>query len=164
MKVIFIKDLKKQAKKGEIKEVKDGYANNFLIKNGYAVQVTEKNMETVNNILQANPMLTEKNMETVKKENEAKKQEEKILTEEANKVKKELEKITLVFKVKTGDKDRVFGSISPKQIKEELLKKGYKIDKKQIELNSSLQSLGFHKVTITLYKEIKAECKVQLVK
>lgn len=146
MKVIFIKDLKKQAKKGEIKEVKDGYANNFLIKNGYAVQVTEKNMENV------------------KKENEAKKQEEQHLTEEATKVKKELEKLTLVFKVKTGEQDRVFGSISPKQIKEELLKKGYKIDKTQIELNTSLQSLGFHKVTITLYKEVKAELKVQLVK
>lgn len=146
MKVIFIKDLKKQAKKGDIKEVKDGYANNFLIKNGYAVQVTEKNMENV------------------KKENEAKRQEEQELSQKADQVKKELEKITLVFKVKTGEQDRVFGSISPKQIKEELLKKGYKIDKKQIELVTSLQSLGFHKVTITLYKEIKAELKVQLVK
>ncbi len=146
MKVIFIKDLKKQAKKGDIKEVKDGYAENYLIKNGYAVQVTEKNMETV------------------KKENEAKKQEESKLTQEAEVLKKNLEKITLVFKVKTGEKDKVFGSISPKQIKEELLKKGYKIDKKQIELVTSLQSLGFHKVIITLYKEIKAELKVQLVK
>lgn len=146
MKVIFIKDLKKQAKKGDIKEVKDGYAENFLIKNGYAIQVTEKNMETV------------------KKENEQKKEEELILTTEANKQKQELEKITLTFKVKTGDKDRVFGSISAKQIKEELLKKGYKIDKKQIELITSLQSLGFHKVMITLYKDIKAELKVQLVK
>ena len=146
MKVIFIKDLKKQAKKGEIKEVKDGYANNFLIKNGYAIQVTEKNMENV------------------KKENEAKKQQEQQLTDEANKIKKELEKLTLIFKVKTGEKDRVFGSISPKQIKEELLKKGYKIDKTQIELATSLQSLGFHKVLITLYKDVKAELKVQLVK
>lgn len=146
MKVIFIKDLKKQAKKGEIKEVKDGYANNFLIKNGYAVQVTEKNMENV------------------KKENEAKKQEEQHLTDEATKLKKELESLTLVFKVKTGQQDRVFGSISPKQIKEELLKKGYKIDKTQIELNTSLQSLGYHKVIITLYKEVKAELKIQLVK
>lgn len=146
MKVIFIKDLKKQAKKGDIKEVKDGYANNFLIKNGYAVQVTEKNMENV------------------KKENEAKRQEEQELSQKAEQIKKELEKLTLVFKVKTGEQDRVFGSISPKQIKEELLKKGYKIDKKQIELVTSLQSLGFHKVTITLYKEIKAELKVQLVK
>ena len=146
MKVIFIKDLKKQAKKGDIKEVKDGYAQNFLIKNGYAIQVTEKNMETV------------------KKETEAKKEEELILTKEAEQLKKDLEKLTLVFKVKTGDKDKVFGSISPKQIKEELLKKGYKIDKKQIELITSLQSLGFHKVVITLYKEVKAELKVQLVK
>ncbi len=146
MKVIFVKDLKKQAKKGDIKEVKDGYAQNFLIKNGYAIQVTEKNMETV------------------KKETEAKKEEELILTKEAEQLKKELEKLTLVFKVKTGDKDKVFGSISPKQIKEELLKKGYKIDKKQIELVTSLQSLGFHKVVITLYKEVKAELKVQLVK
>lgn len=146
MKVIFIKDLKKQAKKGDIKEVKDGYAENFLIKKGYAVQVTEKNMETV------------------KKENELRKEEELILTTEASKLKQELEKITLTFKVKTGDKDRVFGSISPKQIKEELMKKGYKIDKKQIELITSLQSLGFHKVMITLYKDIKAELKVQLVK
>ena len=146
MKVIFVKDLKKQAKKGDIKEVKDGYAQNFLIKNGYAIQVTEKNMETV------------------KKENEVKKEEELILTKEAEQLKKELEKLTLVFIVKTGDKDKVFGSISPKQIKEELLKKGYKIDKKQIELITSLQSLGFHKVVITLYKEVKAELKVQLVK
>ncbi len=146
MKVIFVKDLKKQAKKGDIKEVKDGYAQNYLIKNGYAIQVTEKNMENV------------------KKENDAKKEEELILTKEAEKLKQELEKLTLVFRVKTGDKDKVFGSISPKQIKEELLKKGYKIDKKQIELVTSLQSLGFHKVLVTLYKEVKAELKVQLVK
>lgn len=146
MKVIFIKDLKKQAKKGDIKEVKDGYAQNYLIKNGYAVQVTEKNMENV------------------KKENDAKKQEEQRLIKEAEEQKKELEKLTLIFKVKTGDHDKVFGSVSPKQMKEELLKKGYKINKKQIESVTSLQALGFHKVMVTLYKEIKAELKVQLVK
>ena len=146
MKVILLKDVKKQGKKDDILDVSDGYAENFLIKNGYAIQVTEKNIENV------------------KKENDAKKQEEQKLSQEAENLKKELEKLTLVFKVKTGEQDRVFGSISPKQIKEELLKKGYKIDKKQIELSTSLQSLGFHKVNITLYKEIKAELKVQLVK
>ena len=140
MKVIFIKDLKKQAKKGDIKEVKDGYAENYLIKNGYAIQVTEKNMVQV------------------------KKQEEQEKTVEAKKLKEELEKLTLVFKVKTGDHDKVFGSISAKQIKEELLKKGYKTDKKQIELTTQLQSLGYHKVSIVLYKDIKAEIKVQLAK
>lgn len=146
MKVIFIKDLKKQAKKGDIKEVKDGYAENYLIKNGYAIQVTEKNMVQV------------------KKENDMKKQEEQEKTVEAKKLKEELEKLNLVFKVKTGDHDKVFGSISAKQIKEELLKKGYKTDKKQIELTTQLQSLGYHKVSIILYKDIKAEIKVQLAK
>ena len=146
MKVIFVKDLKKQAKKGEIKEVKDGYAQNYLIKNGYAIAYTEKNLELV------------------KKEKEAKLEEEKQLSMDAEKTKKELEKITLVFRVKTGEKDKVFGSISAKQIKEELGKKGYSFEKKQIELITSLQSLGFHKIKITLYKDIIAEVKVQLVK
>lgn len=146
MKVIFVKDLKKTAKKGEIKEVKDGYAENYLIKNGYAVPYNTKNVSNF------------------KKEEDRKKEEDKILREEAIKEKEKLEKLTLVFKVKTGDKDRVFGSISPKQIKEELAKKGYTIDKKGLVLKTSLQSLGFHKVEINLYKDIKAEVKVQLVK
>ena len=146
MKVIFIKDMKKVAKKGDIKEVKDGYAENYLIKNKIAVAYTEKNIKTLN---------------------EEKKQEDlldKEKKEEANALKKELEKLNLVYKVKTGDHDRVFGSISPKQIKESLTEKGYKIDKKQITLTTSLQSLGFHKVEIELYKDRKAELKVQLVK
>ena len=146
MKVIFVKDLKKTAKKGEIKDVKDGYAENYLIKNGYAVPLTDKNINAI------------------KAENKQKALEDEKLRETATKQKRELEKITLVFKVKTGDHDRVFGSISPKQIKEELAKKGYKIDKKGLTLTTSLQSLGFHKVEIDLYKDIKAEIKVQLVK
>ena len=116
MKVIFIKDLKKTAKKGEIKEVKDGYAENYLIKNKYAVPLTEKNIGKIN------------------EENKQKAIEDNNLREEANKLKEQLEKVTLLFKVKTGEHDKVFGSISPKQIKEELDKKGYKIDKKQLTL------------------------------
>jgi len=146
MKVIFVKDLKNQGKKGDIKQVKDGYAENFLIKNGYAIKVTEKNMGEY------------------QKEQNKKKQEEEKLQKEALTQKKQLEEVTLVFKVKTGKEDKVFGSVSPKQIKEKLEDEGYKIDKKQIDSATSLTSLGFHNVKITLYKDIIAKIKVKLEK
>ncbi len=146
MQVIFIKDLKKQAKKGEIKEVKDGYAQNYLIKNGYAVKLTESSLASYEKekTLERNTIMQKE--------------------EEATKLKQDLEKVVLLFKVKTGEQDKVFGSISAKQIKDELHKKGYKIDKRQIELLSGLSSLGYHNVKINLFKNIDAIIKVQLVK
>lgn len=146
MKVIFEKDLKGQGKKGDIKEVKDGYAKNFLIKNGYASQLTESSLGKYN------------------RECELQKREDQKKREEATQQKKELEKEELVFIVKTGKGDQVFGSISAKQIKEELDKKGYNIDKKQIVFDHTLSSLGYHDVIINLYKDINVKIKVKLQK
>lgn len=146
MEVIFIKDLKNQGKKGQIKEVKDGYAENFLIKNGYAVKKTKENLSKLNH-------------EIAKKEKET---EEK--KEEATKVKETLSQLVLEFKVKTGEGDKVFGSISQKQIKEELEKKGYKIDKNQIDITNPISSLGFHNVEINLFNDITATIKVHVIK
>ena len=144
MNIILTKDVKKQGKKGDILTVKDGYGK-FLIQNGSAVLKTE----TSKNILD--------------KENKERELNEKKLIEECNKLKKELEKLTLVFKVKTGKDDRVFGSISSKQIIEELKNKGYNISKKQINMES-INSLGFHNVEIVLHKKVSAEVKVKLEK
>ena len=102
MKVIFIKDLKKQGKVNEIKEVSDGYATNFLIKNGYAVKYTKTSNEILNTSL--------KN-KAIQEENDIK---------EATKLKQQLEKIELVFNVKSGKDGRTFGTISTKQISEKL--------------------------------------------
>ena len=146
MKVIFLKDLKNQGKKGQIKEVKDGYAENFLIKNGYASKLTGESFGNY------------------KTEQKKLKEQDELNRKEAEKLKAELEKLTILFKVKTGEHDRVFGSVSPKQIKEELVKKGYKIDKKQIAMNNNLTSLGFHNVDVILYKDVTCKLKVQLVK
>ena len=146
MKVIFIKDLRGQGKRGEIKEVKDGYAENYLIKNGYAKKLTEQNYNQY--------------LETKKEEAELDKKNRK----EAEKLKDQLSKLELVFKVKTGAEDRVFGSVSTKQIKEELEKKKINIDKKQIELDEGISSLGYHNVKIVLYKEVEGIVKVKLEK
>ncbi|MEG1596682.1 MAG: 50S ribosomal protein L9 [Bacilli bacterium] len=146
MKIIFIKDLKNHGKKGEIKEVADGYAINFLIKNKYAIKLTEANL---------NKLEKEKNKEL---------EEDKLKYLEAKDLKEKIEKTELVFKVKTGDLDKVFGSISVKQLKEELDKHNLNIDKKQIENAKHLDRLGFHQIDINLYKEIKAKLKVQLIK
>ena len=78
--------------------------------------------------------------------------------------KQKLEKIELEFKVKIGKEDRVFGSISVKQIKEELNNQGFKIDKKQIMLTNNIASLGYHDVSINLYADVNAKVKVHVVK
>lgn len=144
MKVIFIKDLKKQGRINEIKEVSDGYATNYLIKNGYAVKYTKTSSEILTKDL----------------ENKRLKEQEAI--KEANNLKKQLENITLMFDVKCNN-GKVFGSISSKQIHEELIKKGIKIDKKSIKIDSSISSLGMHIVKINLHKKVCGELKVQLV-
>ena len=146
MEVIFIKDLKNQGKKGEIKTVKDGYAENFLINKGYAIKATKENIDKLN-----------QDKAKAKEDDEKKKLE-------ARKLKEKLEKVVLTFKVKTGEGDKVFGSISLKQIKDELNKEGYSFEKQQIKLLDSLDSLGFHNVEMIIYKDIIAKVKVHLIK
>lgn len=144
MKVIFIRDLKGQGKKGEVKEVKDGYGNNFLIKNGYAVLANSANM-------------------TKMKNEEARRGiEETLKVHDMEDLKKEIEKKTFEFQAKTGKEGRMFGQISVKQIKEALSKEGYDIDKKQIHLDYPIQSLGMHYVDIELHKKVIAKMKVHV--
>lgn len=144
MKVIFIKDLKGQGKTGELKEVKDGYAQNYLIKNGFVVPATESNL---------------KHLET---ENNKKMEAEKINIENCKKLKEKIEKIILQFKVKVGINGKLFGSISSKQITEELTSKGIEIDKKGINIENPISSLGTHIVKIVLHKGIIADLKVEV--
>ena len=145
MQVIFLKDLKGQGKKGEIKEVSDGYAINFLIKKGIAVKKTETSLNKLNIEKEENKKLDEEN------------------TKKAKELAKKLENITLKFYAKAGKMDKMFGSISSKQIKEELEKKGFVFDKKQIN-TEVINSFGFHDVEISLYKNIIGKIKVEVIK
>ena len=146
MKVILLQDVKKQGKKDDIINVSDGYAHNFLIKNGLAVPYTE----TSKNVLD----------KQIQKRND----EEDKLIASLNEIKKKLENKELKFKVKTGKEDQVFGTISTKQISDELKKIGFDIDKKKIKTSTNLDTLGTHVVDIELHKKVKFEINIVLTK
>ena len=146
MKVIFLKDLKGQGKKNEIKEVSDGYATNYLIKNGYAVKYTKSSSDKRDEEIHNNKLLDEEN------------------TKKANDIKKKLEKEKINFNVSCGKDGKVFGSISSKQIHEKLVEKGYNVDKKKIIIKDSLSSLGMFYVDVELYKKVVAKVRIELIK
>lgn len=145
MKVIFLKDVKGKGKKGEVKNVSDGYAHNFLLKNGYAVEATGGNVK----VLEA-----QKNRE----------QKDAAAEIQANKeLKATLEELTVELKAKSGEGGRLFGSITSKQIAEELKKKhNIKVDKRKIELNDAIRALGYTNVPVKLHPEVTATVKVHV--
>lgn len=142
MKVILLKDVKKQGKKDDILDVSDGYAENFLIKNGLAVKYTDGSKKRLQNELETRAL------------------EEDLLVKKCQSDKEKIEKLTLTFKVKVGKNGKIFGSVSSKQIAEELEKKGITVDKKTIEINYPIDSLGIHEVDIKLHKSVIAKANI----
>lgn len=144
MKVILLEDVKNVGKKGEVKEVADGYARNFLIRNRKAVAATE----------QANAILSKQKADKV--------QQDELDRLAALELKEKLEKIVLHFSLKQGDKGRVFGSISTKQISEEMKKKhGYEVDKRKMH-GDAIASIGFSKIQVDLYKGVQATLSIEV--
>lgn len=146
MKVILLKDVKGQGKRHDIIEVKDGYGNNFLIKNGYGVLATEDSVKRL------------------KKDVKTEEDNENRLINLAEENKAKLAKITLSFSLKTGAGDKVFGSVSPKQIAAALKEKGFEVDKKKIMLDEAITCLGFSNVKIELHKKVIAEVRIEIKK
>lgn len=146
MKVIFLKDVKGQGKRNEIKEVKDGYAQNFLIKNKYAIAATPDNLKKVSKQVSEAAL------------------EENLRIKELRVVKEKLEKDKFIFKVQTGKQEMMFGQISTKQIKNLLEEKGYNVDKKQIKIDHSITTLGTHQVQVELHKQVVATIQIKVEK
>ena len=145
MKVILKQDVKKLGKKGDIVEVADGYARNFLIAKGLAVAETKKSLEVL------------------QKQQEESAAEDAAKREEAERIAKELENMVFDFPVKTGKEGKVFGSISTKHIAEALEAKGIEIDKRKILDTNPVNQLGVTEVRVELYKDVIGIIKVNLV-
>ena len=145
MKIILIEDVKNVGKKGELKEVADGYARNFLIRNRLAVEATAHSKAILE---QQKQDKIDQEVEDIKK---------------AEVLKEKLTTITLVFPVKTGEGGKVFGSISSKQIAEELVKKHQiTIDKRKILDNGPFNDLGYSDIRIELHKKVIGTIKIHL--
>ena len=144
MKVILLKDVKAQGKKGDVIEVSDGYAKNFLLKQGLAQVANVDNMNS----------LTIKNA-AVARQKALEKQAAQELAEKLNGK-------TVTVEVKTGENGKIFGSVTAKEIAEAFVKAGYSVDKKQIVLKEGIKNIGEFKLTVKVYPEISATCYVKV--
>lgn len=145
MKVIFQKDVKGQGKKGEVKEVADGYARNFLLPRGLAVEATAGNLNA---------------LKAAKKKAQAKAEERKV---QAEQLKSRLEALHLKIAAKAGDGGRLFGAVTAKRISEALKAHGVKVDKKDIQLEEPIRTLGLTPVVVKLHPSVTATVNVHVV-
>ena len=145
MKVILLEDVKTLGKKGQIVDVNDGYARNFILKKKLGLEATSTNLN--------NLKLQKANDEKIAKE----------ILEEAKEFGEELAKLTVVVKMKAGEGGRVFGSVSSKEIAEEAKKQfGVEIDKKKIVMEEPIKSFGAFELPVKLHPEVTAKLRVKV--
>ncbi|HHW68255.1 MAG: large subunit ribosomal protein [Epulopiscium sp.] len=145
MKVILTQDVKKHGKKGDVINVSDGYARNYLIPQGLAVEATKTSLNDLN----------------LKKKAEDKKKQEELAA--AQQLKEELKDKIVTVSVKAGEGGRLFGSVTAKEIVEAAKKQfNLSLDKKKIQLDEPIRSLGNHMVPVKLHPQVTAELTVKV--
>lgn len=144
MKVIFLKDVKGVAKKGDIKDAKDGYAKNFLFKQNLAVEATEANL---------------KKLEQQKANEVAKEQKRKS---DAKELAQKLKSVGIKISKKSGETGKLYGAITASDIAEALKLEGLEVDKRDIDLPDPIKDVGIYNVKVNIYMDIKSEIKVEV--
>lgn len=144
MKVIFLQDVKGQGKKGEVKNVSEGYARNFLLPKGLVKEASDGAIKT---------------LEVQSASEQKKKEREK---EDMQKLAARMAELTIGIKAKAGEGGRLFGAITSKQVAEALAAQGITIDKRKIELAEPIRTLGVTQVPVKLHPAVKATLKVQV--
>jgi len=146
MKVIFISDVESVGRIGEIREVKDGFARNYLLPKKFAVEATPENIK-----------VWERKRQILKKQEES-------LKAEAESLAARLREVSCTIPVKAGEEDRLFGSVTSQNISDALKGQGFEISRKDIELDSPIKTLGTYEVPIKLHSDVTATIKVEIVK
>lgn len=145
MKVILLEDVKSLGKEGQVVNVNDGYARNFILPKKLGIEATGKNINDLK----------------LKKANDAKLAQEVL--DAAKKLKEELEAGEIKLSIKTGESGKAFGSISAKEIAEAAKDQlGYDVDKKKVQLKDVIKTLGTHTVPVKLHPQVVAELKVSV--
>ncbi|MFW5992211.1 MAG: 50S ribosomal protein L9 [Halanaerobiaceae bacterium] len=145
MKVILREDVDKLGKAGEIVDVADGYGRNYLIPKRLADEASEGNIKHI------------KHQQKIRQKKRAEKKEE------AEELAKEIEKEVFEIAVKAGENGRLFGSVNTMDIAEIVDEAGYDIDKRKIDLEDSIKSLGVHKVNVKIFRDVEATLTIKVV-
>jgi len=145
MKVILLKDVPSIGHAGEVREVKDGYARNFLLPRHLAAPATESNLQSLTHTREA-----------------AKQRESRILLEAAG-LKSRLEALVVEVHARAGEEGRLFGSITAQDIADAINRKGFEITKKQIELPDPIRATGFYKVQVRLHHQHAAMVEINVI-
>jgi large subunit ribosomal protein L9 len=146
MKVILRKNIEQLGKLGQVVEVKDGYALNYLIPRGFAYVAVKGNLKAI---------------EEEKKINEKRNLQE---LKTAQQLAMDLEKISITIPVQVGEEDKIFGTVTSQMIADSLIEKGYSIDKRKIELDEPIKTLGIYSASIKLHPSVNTKIKVWVVR
>jgi large subunit ribosomal protein L9 len=146
MKVILQEDIKALGKKGQVVEVKEGYARNYLLPKKLAVEANQANMKELDR---------QKQIKSQKAEQELK---------EAEKLAEKISKVTVTLEVKSGENGKLFGAVTSKDIADNLAKAHkIKIDKRKIDLSENIKSIGNYEIKVKLHPQVTAELKVVVI-
>ena len=146
MKIILLSDVENLGESGDVITVKPGYARNKLIPQGLALRASNRNIAVANE---------NKRVATAKLERE---------NQALNVLAKKLSKVEITIEVKVGDEEKMFGSITNKDIHKELIDKGFEIEKNQISIEEPIKALGIYHINVKISKDITSDVKLYVIK
>ena len=146
MKVIILKDIKKIGKQGDVVDVKNGYARNYLIPEGFALTANKDNMQRLEKIQKTHVLLVEKEHGRALKEKE------------------KLDSISITLTVEAKEDDEIYGSINEARIVKALKEEGFEFERRQIKIDAPIKKLGAYSVRVELYTGVEANLRVWIVK